>query len=689
MIDPGSPYPIGATPGPDGTNFSVFSASAERIELCLFDASGNQTVCHDLPRCTDGLWHGFVPGIVAGQQYGYRAHGRYAPKKGQRHNPAKLLIDPYARRLSGTFEWSPAVFDHVQGAARWRRDNTDSAPFVPRSVVSEVRADAPASGPGIPWSESIFYELNVRGYTMRLPGLDDSERGRFAGLTNGKVLEYLRALGVTTVELMPVFEYIDEEFLHKSGLRNFWGYNTISFFAPAMRYAGSDPVAEFRGMVDALHDNGFEVIIDVAYNHTGESDGDGPTLSFRGLDNLSYYRVADDERSQYINDTLTANAINVDHPRVRELIIDSLRYWAGDMGVDGFRFDLATILGRNAEGFTRSHPFFEAIESDPLLKDRKFIAEPWDPGPGGYQLGHFPPQWSEWNDRYRDSLRRFWRGDDGEATEFGRRLHGSSDLFEASGRQSRASINFVTAHDGFTLADVVSYEHRHNEANGEDNRDGHSHNFSSNHGVEGQTDDPEILALRRRQRLNMLASLLLSQGVPMLLAGDEFGNSQGGNNNAYAQDNDIGWLDWGSLDADPGFLAIVKELIHLRRTSPLLRQPGYLHGERRNADGWSDIQWLRNDGQALRDEDWSSTVTFTLLLAATDPGAGGSHDAIAVALNPGDSDAVCELPRPPDGLRWNLLFSSEGEDGWLEGTRIRAGAKSLAVAGIADPRAKR
>jgi glycogen operon protein len=579
MIEAGSPEPLGATADENGINFAVFSSVADAVELCLFDAAGNQTRILELPDCKDDIWHGYVPKLAPGQHYGYRVRGPYAPREGLRCNPANLLIDPYARELAGEFEWQHAVFDG---------NDKDSAPFVPKSVVRAGNHSQSFRRPRVPWSEMVFYETNVRGYTMRHPAVDEADRGKFAGLKNRQVLEYLKALGITSLELMPVHAFIDEHHLIDKGLRNFWGYNSISFFAPHNRYARADGVQEFRDMVRAVHDAGIEVTLDVVYNHTGESNEHGPTLSFRGLDNLAYYSVEPDDSSDYINDTGCGNTVNADHPQVRQLILDSLHYWHRDMGVDGFRFDLAPVLGRHNHGYSKEHPMLQAIDDDEVLRDVILIAEPWDPGPGGYQLGNFPSRFAELNDRYRDSVRRFWRGDADTSKELVERMLGSADIFEASGRPPLASVNFVTAHDGFTLMDTVSFEHRHNEANGEQNRDGHSHNYSCNYGAEGPTDDESIIARRRQQRLNMLATLLFSHGMPWLLAGDEFGHSQHGNNNAYAQDNDIAWLQWAGPDFDQDLSDSVAELIRLRRELCL---------------GKARFAWFLPDGSPLVDPE--------------------------------------------------------------------------------------
>ena len=649
MIEPGRPASPGATPDDDGTNFAIYSSVARRVELCLFDADGVENARYDLQESADHVWHGFLPGCAPGQCYGYRVHGILDGQQGLRCNPAKLLIDPYARSLAGGFEWNRAVFDS---------NDLDSAPYVPKSVVYPALGEMPNNRPRIAWRDMIFYELNVRGYTMLHPDVGDDERGKFRGLTNAKVLEHIRALGITSVELMPVHAFIDEHHLARRGLRNFWGYNSIAFFAPSGRYAQSDPVAEFRDMVNAIHDAGIEVVLDVVYNHTAEGDTHGPTIAYRGIDNLAYYSTEPGAPGTYINDTGCGNTINADHPRVQELVLDSLRYWHRDMGVDGFRFDLAPVLGRHNHGFSAEHPLLQAISDDEALHDAVLVAEPWDPGPGGYHLGGFPPRWSEWNDRFRDDVRRFWRGDPGMAAALARRLCGSAEIFEQPGRKPAASVNLVTSHDGFTLADVVSFEHRHNEANGENNRDGHAHNYSHNHGVEGPTGDAAILAARRRQRLNLLASLLLSQGLPLLLAGDEFGNSQQGNNNAYAQDNATGWLDWGGMESDPDFFEAVRTLVRLRRDEPLLRPREY------RPDGAS-VRWLGAEGRDMTDQDWLSRQAFCALLS----------DRMALLVN-GSNETVSFVP--PDGRAWRPAFTSCGELLQSDGAAA-PGARSVAV----------
>ncbi len=670
-MEAGSPAPLGATLRDGGVNFALYSSVAERVELCLFDKGRERRL--ELTAKSDDVWHGFVPGIEAGQRYGYRVHGPWDTANGLRCNPAKLLIDPYARQLDGQFRWDEAVFDYVRNAPD-EACTLDSAWFIPKSVVTEPVSPADR-GPAVPWAETIFYELNVRGFTMRHPALDASERGTFRGLTNGDVVAYLKSLGVTSIELMPVQAFADEHHLAKLGLRNYWGYNTIAFFAPQNRYAGAQPVHEFRDLVQTLHDAGLEVILDVAFNHTAEGDRYGPMLSFRGIDNLAYYRVEPDTLSEYVNDTGTGNTVNMDHPVVRQLVLDALRYWSVDMGVDGFRFDLATVLGRHASGFSTDHPLLRHIGDDPELGARKLVAEPWDPGPGGYQLGSFPPPFAEWNDRFRDAARRFWRGDEHMSGELARRLRGSSDLFEASGRRPSASVNLITAHDGFTLADVAAYEERHNHANGENNRDGHSHNFSFNHGVEGPTDDADINAARERHRLNLLATLFFSQGTPLLLAGDEFGQTQSGNNNAYAQDNETTWLDWELSARSAGFTDAVRDLIRLRRETPLVHFGEYVHGVFEGADGDVTINWVNPDGGKREEGDWGFGHAFGLVIDERD----GEHRSVAALFNAWHDSLDFMLPAPPAGKQWQVEFCSAIEGCHLVGETMAVEGRSIVL----------
>lgn len=669
MIRTGQAGPLGSSPDKDGTNFAVYSSIANRVELCLFDAAGLQVARHDLPDCSDGVWHGYLPGCRPGQRYGFRVHGPYDAAKGLRCNPNKLLIDPYARRLQGEFRWTDSVFD---------TNDEDSAGSIPLSVVTDAVAVADHPRPRVPWNETIFYECNLRGYTMRHPAVDEADRGTFSGFKNRDVLEYIKALGVTSVELMPTYAFIDEHHLVKQGLRNFWGYNTISFFAPMPRYARGEADTEMRDMVRSIHDAGLEVILDVAYNHTGEAGSDGPTVGFRGLDNLTYYRTLPDDPGAYINDTGCGNTLNVEHRRVRKMVVDSLAWFTESMGVDGFRFDLATILGRRHHGFFKGHPLLMDISNDPRLRESKLIAEPWDPGPGGYQLGNFPPRWAEWNDIYRDGVRQFWRGDLGKSGVLARRLHGSADIFEASGRGPVSSVNLVTAHDGFTLRDSVSYVNRHNEANGENNRDGHAHNYSCNYGVEGETDDEEIIRQRRRHSLNLFATLLMSQGTPLILAGDEFGNSQQGNNNAYAQDNETGWLDWSGLDDEPLFVELARELIWLRRETPLLRLPEYVHGTLELPEGTVRINWINQYGDTKHESEWAHSRAFTKVIAFSRH--DGSESVAAILVNAHHHTADMRLSRSETLRDWRVAFCSAREDPQLdEARRVTMPATSIAL----------
>ncbi len=667
----------------EGVRFGLYSEHASNVELCLFDAAGNETRRVALTREPDSVWRTYVPGLAPAQRYGYRVAGPDEPERGLRFNASKLLLDPYAREIDGALTWAPELFAGAEAGTSAAARARDSAPFVPKALVTAPEpAPQAASLPRVPWSETIVYETHVRGFTMRHPALGAHERGRFRGLRNRDALAYIKALGVTSVELMPVHAFVDEAFLHQRGLRNFWGYNTLGFFAPEPKYLGGGGRSEFRRMVDAIHDMNLEVILDVVYNHTAEGGAGGPSLSFRGIDNPVYYRLLAEDPSEYVDDTGVGNTLNTEHAQVRRLILDSLRYWAHDMGVDGFRFDLATTLARTAAGFDAHHPLLEAIGRDRVLSRVKLIAEPWDVGPGGYRLGAFPRPWAEWNDRFRDGVRAFWRGDTGAAAELARRVHGSADVFEHGGRGPAASVNYVASHDGFTTADAVSYVHRHNEANGENNEDGHARNFSCNHGVEGPTDDPAINAARRRHRLNLLATVLLSQGTPMLLAGDEFGNSQAGNNNAYAQDNETGWLDWNALEADPAFCDEVRRLIRLRGRVDLFRSPEFLHGRRRGRHGLRDIEWLDVDGKPMPDEAWPEARTLCLLLShAHSRTRAGEPAAAAVLFNVSDGPATFRLPGLDGPGQWRLEFASEpaGDAGGEPGFDVAAGSLACCV----------
>ncbi len=608
---PGKPGPRGANWDGLGVNFALFSEHATKVELCLFDVTGRHEVKRlELRERTDHVFHGYLPQVRPGQLYGWRVHGPYDPANGHRFNPNKLLLDPYAKSIVGQPRWHDALFGYKVGHADadLTFDKRDSAGYMPRcKVVESAFSWGDDRRPNVPWHETVIYEAHVRGFTMRHPDVPEALRGTYAGLSCAPVIDYLKRLGVTTVELMPVHAFLDDRHLVERGLRNYWGYNTVGFFAPEHRYSASGKISEFKTMVRTLHDVGIEVILDVVYNHTAEGNERGPTMSFRGIDNASYYRLVPESPRHYQDFTGCGNTLNMQHPRVLQLLMDSLRYWVTEMHVDGFRFDLASALARELFEVDRLSAFFDVLRQDPVLSQVKLIAEPWDLGSGGYQVGNFPVGWAEWNDKYRDTMRAYWKGDGGLIGEFAQRLTGSSDLYNRSSRKPYASINFVAAHDGFTLADVVAYNDKHNEANGEDNRDGHSHNLSWNHGVEGPTIDPEIVALRARQQRNFVATLLLSQGVPMLLAGDEFGRTQQGNNNAYCQDNEIGWIDWSTPAAAGGkgsLLAFTRRMIELRAAHPVFRRRDFFQGRPLHGSQIRDIVWLQPDGSEMSDEVW-------------------------------------------------------------------------------------
>ena len=693
---PGRPYPLGATFDGGGVNFALFSGNAERVELCLFSSKGREIDRIDLPEYTDEIWHGYLPDVMPGQLYGYRVHGPYLPEQGHRFNPAKLLLDPYARQITNGIRWSDALYGYRVGSRRvdLSQDRRDSAFAMPKAVVVDpAYAWGDDRAPATPWSETVIYEAHVRGLTMKHDGIPAAARGLFTSLTAPPVLDHLIRLGVTAIELLPVHAFLDESHLLHQSLTNYWGYNSIGFFAPEPRYLGPGGIRDFQSMVHRLHDAGIEVILDVVYNHTAEGSELGPTLSFRGIDNANYYRLQADNPRYYVNDTGTGNTLNLTHPRVLQLVMDSLRYWVEVMHVDGFRFDLATVLGRETYGFDPHGGFFDAIRQDPVLSNSKLIAEPWDIGPGGYQLGNFPPGFSEWNDRGRDTIRRFWRGDDAMLPDLAKTVLGSSDLFERRGRAPFASVNFVTSHDGFTLQDLVSYDRKHNEANREGNRDGHDANHSWNHGVEGPTDDSEILELRARQKRNMLATLLLSQGTPMLLAGDEFGNSQAGNNNAYCQDNDIGWLTgWPVSDPDDDNadeVAFVQRLIAFRKAHPVFRRGRFLHGQTLSPDGLKDVTWLDPDGVEKTAEHWTNgwARSVGLMLAGNagnDLDARGAalvDDVILLMLNAHHEDVVFTLPTVGGRVIWRFEIATDSPDLDPGDTAPRAQGDRVAVMG--------
>ncbi|WP_341893458.1 glycogen debranching protein GlgX [Variovorax sp. YR752] len=664
MLSPGSPLPLGAIPSQQGVNFAIAAPSASKVELCLFDSTGqNEQQRLALPERTDGIWHGLLPNARPGLIYGYRVHGPWSPEEGQRFNPAKLLLDPYAREILGHYNGSDLFLGHAPTNPT-QRDTRDNG-----SIALKARVTAPSNTPQttgrahIPPSDRVLYELHIRSLTHQHPGVPEPLRGTYAGLAEPAVLDHLQRLGVTTLSLMPVQHRADEQRLLAKGLTNHWGYNTIGWFAPEARFwsgrPGTTPASEFRAMADAVHARGMELVIDVVYNHSAESDELGPTLSLRGIDNALYYHLRADDRALYENWAGTGNCLNLGEPRVLQLVMDSLRFWACEMGVDGFRFDLAPVLGRDAQrGFDARAPFFAAIAQDPVLSRTLRIAEPWDIGPGGYRLGEFPPGWLEWNDRFRDTQRGFWlrQGREGATGlgDFAHRFTASSASFAHDGRAPTASVNFITAHDGFTLRDLVSYEARHNLANGEDNRDGHAHNLSTNCGVEGPTDDAEVLALRARQQRNMLATLMLSQGTPMLLAGDELGHSQNGNNNAYCQDNETTWLNWIGLP-DPAserarLTAFVARLTALRREAPALRSAHWWPAEP-PAGAPPDLRWLRPDGEPMAPADWHAGTALAILF-------GHAEDAWLVLVNAGPNPVTFTLP---DG-DWRCCLATDAED---------------------------
>ena len=662
-IETGSPQVLGAQWHGEGTNFALFSAHAEGVELCLYDAAGGRELARlALPEKTHDIWHGYVPGVGPGTCYGYRVRGPHDPQGGHRFNPNKLLLDPYARELRGAFTWHQAHYGFALADPQQDLsfDTRDNAAHMPKGVVSGPPAAlTTARRPLVPWHRTVIYEAHVRGFTKLHPQLTDAVRGTFAGLCQPRVIAYLKALGITTVELMPVQAFIDEHFLHQKGLSNYWGYNTLSYFAPHGNYLSGGDVGEVRACIERFHDAGLEVILDVVYNHTCEGNHLGPTLSFRGIDNASYYQLLPADRRFYINDSGCGNTLNIHHPRVLQLVMDSLRYWAGEMGVDGFRFDLTTILGRQQRGFDPRAAFFQVLAQDPLLSTCKLIAEPWDLGPGGYQLGGFPPGWSEWNDRYRDTVRRFWRGDKGELPELARRLHGSGDIFEHAGRRPSASINYLTSHDGFTLRDLVSYNHRHNQANLEGNNDGHRENLSFNHGVEGHTQDPAVDGQRWQMQRNLLVTLMVSQGVPMVLAGDELGRSQQGNNNAYCQDNPINWLDWGAIGAQGKALAsFTSKLLALRRAFPVLEASHYRHLP--GSPGDDSIQWFNGEGRLMADDHWHDRNNQLLGYLLSEPGASGNGGPryLLVIFNASRQEQDFVLPTPESGASWQELMDT-------------------------------
>jgi glycogen operon protein len=695
QVWPGSAYPLGATYDGMGTNFSLFSEVADRVDLCLFDDSGRERKI-TLPEVDGFVWHGYLPGVGPGQRYGYRVHGPYDPSRGQRCNPNKLLLDPYAKAIDGKVDWHSSLFSYDFEHPNDRNDQ-DSAPFLPKAVVINPYFDwGTDRPPRRPYNETVIYEAHVKGLTFLNKGIPLEMRGTYAGLSHPAMIDHLRRLGITAIELMPVHQFIHDHTLRQRGLRNYWGYNTIGFFAPDAGYSstGTDgqQVQEFKAMVRDLHEADIEVILDVVYNHTAEGNHFGPTLSMRGIDNGAYYRLVDGLPEYYMDYTGTGNTLNVRHPHTLQLIMDSLRYWVTEMHVDGFRFDLAATLAREFYDVDRLSAFFDLVQQDPTVSQVKLIAEPWDVGPGGYQVGNFPPLWTEWNGKYRDTVRDFWRGEPATLGEFAGRLTGSPDLYEHSGRRPAASINFVTAHDGFTLADLVSYNEKHNDANGEGNRDGESHNRSWNCGVEGPTDDLEVLELRAQQKRNFIATLFLSQGVPMLLHGDELSRTQRGNNNGYCQDNDITWLDWSQVDEE--LVAFTAQVSALRRDHPVFRRRRFFDGRpvRRGDARMPDIAWFTPHAREMSEEDWEagfgkSVAVFLNGDGIPDRDARGERvtdSSFVLCFNAHDGAIDFVLPSPDYGAKWEVVLDtatpSLAEPAITEaGSTLNVDARSLAV----------
>jgi len=675
----GKPYPLGATWDGAGVNFALFTENADQVELCLFDSagSGTETARIRMLDHTDQVWHVYLPEARPGQLYGYRVHGPYEPDKGHRFNPSKLLIDPYAKAIAGDVQWDDSLYGYTIGHTDedLSRDERDSAPYIPKCVVIDPAFDwEDDRHPAIPWYKTLIYELHVKGFTARHPKVPPEIRGSYSGLVCDEVINYIRSLGMTAVELMPVHHFISERPLVERGLTNYWGYNSIGFLAPDVRYSSSGALgqqtAEFKTMVKKFHREGIEVILDVVYNHTAEGNHLGPTLSFRGIDNASYYRLEPENSRHYMDYTGTGNTLNMTHPRVLQLIMDSLRYWVLEMHVDGFRFDLASALARELHEVDRLGSFFDVIHQDPVISQVKLIAEPWDLGEGGYQVGNFPVQWAEWNGKYRDTVRRFWRGDEGQSGDLAYRLTGSSDLYAHEGRRPYASINFVTAHDGFTLNDLVSYNSRHNEANGEENRDGPGDDLSWNCGVEGPTDDPEVVKLRERRKRNFLATLFVSQGVPMLLAGDEAGRTQHGNNNAYCQDNEISWVDWGLDQRRKDLLEFTKSVISLFKRHPVLRRRHFFQGRKIRGSEVKDLTWFRPDGKEMTEQDWDNPATRCIGLRMAgdaidetdEQGNAITDDTLLALMNAHDQASQFVLPLQHQCGQWTVVLDSREAD---------------------------
>ncbi|MBN1382116.1 MAG: glycogen debranching protein GlgX [Deltaproteobacteria bacterium] len=697
-IKTGRPYPLGATFDGGGVNFAIFSEHATKVELCLFDSpeTTQETQRIQLPEQTDMIWHGYLPGTHARQLYGYRIHGPYRPEEGHRFNSHKIVLDPYAKAIGRMIRWSDEMFGYRLGDAAedLSFDDRDNAAFAPLAVVIDPAFtwgdDRP---PNTPWHETVIYEVHVKGFTKRHPNVEESVRGTYAGLASETSIRHLTELGITAVEIMPVHHHVDDRYLVDKGLSNYWGYNTLAFFAPELRYAsvtsGPQCVREFKRMVHRLHSAGIEVILDVVYNHTAEGNHLGPTLSLRGIDNASYYRLSPDDLRLYTDYTGCGNTLNMTHPRVLQLIMDSLRYWVTEMHVDGFRFDLAATLARELHEVDRLGAFFDIIHQDPVLSQVKLVAEPWDLGEGGYQVGNFPVGWTEWNGKYRDTVRKYWKVDTDVLSELATRLCGSSDLYEHNGRRPYASINFVTCHDGFTLHDVVSYNEKHNEENQQENLDGYDENLSWNYGVEGPTDDPEIMDLRERQKRNFLAMLLLSQGVPMITGGDEIGRTQNGNNNAYCQDNEISWYDWNLDEKRTALLEFTCRMIDFRRNHPVLMNRKFFQGRPIRGADIKDIAWFSPAGREMTDEEWSSSEICTLgfqlsgesIDAHEQNEENDTNDTLLVLLNAEAKQVEFRLPEGMDG-RWELLMDTNASEQWSVSATFSSG-DAVEIAGRA------
>ncbi len=705
-IRPGSPYPLGATWDGVGVNFAIFSEHATKVELCLFDSADatQETARIPLPEQTDMVWHGYVPDLIPGQLYGYRVYGPWDPEAGHRFNPNKVVFDPYAKAVGRPLRWADELYGYTHGhpEADLEMDERDNAAWAPlAAVIDPAFTWGDDRRPNTPWHNTIIYEVHVKGFTKLHPEIPEHLRGTYSGLASEPAIRHLKELGVTAVELMPVHHHAYERHLVENNLSNYWGYNTLAFFAPDTRYAAatqpSEAVREFKRMVRVLHAAGLEVILDVVYNHTAEGNHLGPTLSLRGIDNASYYRLSPENRRYYVDFTGCGNTLNMVHPRVLQLIMDSLRYWVLDMHVDGFRFDLASTLARELHEVDKLGAFFDIIHQDPVLSQVKLIAEPWDLGEGGYQVGNFPVGWTEWNGRYRDTVRAFWKGDGGMMSETATRLAGSSDLYEHSGRRPYASINFVTCHDGFTLQDLVSYNEKHNEANLEGNRDGENNNLSWNCGVEGPTDDPAIVALRERQKRNFIATLMLSQGVPMISGGDELSRTQRGNNNAYCQDNEISWYDWQLDERRRDFLEFVRYMVKLRREHPVLRRRRFFQGRPIRGSGVKDIAWFEPSGKEMDDRAWHNPAArclgFLLEGSAIDEvdeqGNPVVDDTLFVMLNANPETVVFHLPPHEPGTRWERLLDTH-DTNWgrrycLRDSRYRLRGRSVVVLRLVRP----